>query len=357
MKVVGISSFLTLCACLVGAKSFDQFKKVSVLPATVEPAHIVADGRETAILSIRSFSSERPVILFAGDNRGAVIEKVEKQRDRWNATIRAGVLPGPLSLRVEVAGYRTATVQLTTLPDYTDRASDGTPDFLRLDDDQDQESFRSWFVWLAEVQYFRPPENRPREIDDCAALIRYAYREALHAHDSAWANASGLPEFPQFDSPGKYHYPFTPLAAALFRSKPGPFQPADLRNGAFLQFADAQTLWRFNTYLISRNIADALPGDLLFFRREVGPEAFHSMIYVGSSNLRPDRRRYLIYHTGPTHSGTQIDPGEIRRPAEEELLRFPQPEWRPVASNPAFLGVFRWNILRRFTNESDALPR
>ena len=40
------------------------------------------------------------------------------------------------------------------------------------------------------------------------------------------------------------------------------------------------------------------------------------------------------------------DPGEIRRLTVEELMRFPQPEWRPIAANPSFLGVSRWNILR-----------
>ena len=30
-----------------------------------------------------------------------------------------------------------------------------------------------------------------------------------------------------------------------------------------------------------------------------------------------------------------------------ELLRYPQPEWRPVPGNRTFLGVFRWNILRK----------
>ena len=65
------------------------------------------------------------------------------------------------------------------------------------------------------------------------------------------------------------------------------------------------------------------------------------MIYLGESKIRPDGHRYLLYHTGPTGA----DPGELRRPTVEELMRFPQPEWRPETSNPSFLGVFRWNIL------------
>jgi uncharacterized protein YfaT (DUF1175 family) len=116
----------------------------------------------------------------------------------------------------------------------------------------------------------------------------------------------------------------------------------DLKNGEFLQFADAQTLRRFNTHLVSRDLSRARPGDLLFFRRQTNPATFHGMIYVGESKIRPDGHRYLLYHTGPTDS----DPGEIRRPTVDELMRFPQPEWRPIAANPAFLGVMRWNILR-----------
>ena len=194
------------------------------------------------------------------------------------------------------------------------------------------------------------PDMRLRvrfEINDCAALIRYAYREALHAHDSAWANSARLPVIPAFDSVAKYQYPFTPLEAALFRTRPGPFRAADLSNGAFLQFADAQTLWRFNVRFLSRDLSRALPGDLLFFRQESDHVTFHSMIYLGKSQIRPDGERYVLYHTGPTGS----DPGEIRRLTVEKLMRFPQAEWRPVAANTSFLGVGRWNILRGETDE------
>jgi len=40
------------------------------------------------------------------------------------------------------------------------------------------------------------------------------------------------------------------------------------------------------------------------------------------------------------------DPGEIRRPSLQELLRHPEPQWRPAGTNRNFLGVYRWNILR-----------
>jgi uncharacterized protein YfaT (DUF1175 family) len=146
---------------------------------------------------------------------------------------------------------------------------------------------------------------------------------------------------PALDAVAKYQYPYTPLGAALFRVRPGAFRASDLSDNAFAQFADAQTLWRLNSHFVSRRIAAASPGDLLYFRQETGDERFHSMIYIGESQLRRDGERYFVYHTGPRAG----DPGEIRRLSVTELTRFPQTEWRPLESNAAFLGVYRWNIL------------
>jgi uncharacterized protein YfaT (DUF1175 family) len=72
---------------------------------------------------------------------------------------------------------------------------------------------------------------------------------------------------------------------------------------------------------------------------------FHSMIFLGPSQIGKDAGRYLVYHTGPDAGG----PGEIRRPTLDELRRFPEPDWRPLPENPRFLGVFRWNILRKIS--------
>ena len=43
-----------------------------------------------------------------------------------------------------------------------------------------------WFTYLAEAQYHAPA--LPPEITDCAALLRFAYREALREHDGRWAS-------------------------------------------------------------------------------------------------------------------------------------------------------------------------
>jgi uncharacterized protein YfaT (DUF1175 family) len=222
-----------------------------------------------------------------------------------------------------------------------DSLEDGTPDFLRLDNPGDRQSFRRWFTYLAEAQYFQQPQLRPAEIVDCAALLRYAYRESLRVHDPGWSDAARVPVVPPFEPVAKYRYPHTPLGAALFRVRSGSFRQSDLSDGAFAQFADAKTLWRLNCHRVSRRLAAARPGDLVFFRRESGDETCHSMIYLGDSHFTRDGNRYLVYHTGPDGN----DPGEMRRFTVEEMLRFPRSEWRPLESNGSFLGVYRWNIL------------
>jgi uncharacterized protein YfaT (DUF1175 family) len=153
-----------------------------------------------------------------------------------------------------------------------------------------------------------------------------------------------LPLVPAYASIEKYNYPHTPLHAGLFRVRGGPFQKVDLTNGAFAQFADAKTLERYNTYFVSRDIHRALPGDLLFFRRAERDDrtVFHSMIFVGHSRIRSSSLMYVVYNTGPDGATK----GEMRMLTVDQLLQFPQPEWRPYASNRQFLGVFRWNILR-----------
>lgn len=317
---------------------------------SIRPARIAADGYDSAILAIESDALKPPRISFSDSAHGVAVEEIAKHDGKWRARIRAGVVPGRIGLRVETPGHRASATELNLDLDTRDSASDGTPDFLRLDTGHDRQEFRRWFSFVAESQYFLSVAARPAEINDCAALIRYAYREALHAHDSAWTESARLPVIPAFDSVEKYQYPYTPLGPALFRTHSGIFAAPDVSNGTFLQFADARTLWRFNTHPVSRDLVRAVPGDLLFYRQQTEHVTFHSMIYLGESQLQRDGRRYVLYHTGREGS----NPGEIRRLTVEELMRFPQPEWRPLASNPNFLGVARWNILRTGTEEADA---
>ncbi|HEY0795307.1 MAG TPA: DUF1175 family protein [Acidisarcina sp.] len=234
--------------------------------------------------------------------------------------------------------YRNAhaSILLHFAPDADDRFGDGTPDFLRLHSASDRLAFRGWFTALADTAAALAAEKLPREIDDCAALLRWCYRGALHAHDEAWQSMMPLDTLPPIPSVVQYAYPFTPLGASLFRVHPGVYQAADRGNGNFAQFADAKTLWQQNTFFLSRNVAAARPGDLLFFRQLEQNSPYHSMILTGAAHA------WAVYHTGPTAHGL----GEVRRVALADLLRHPDSRWRPIPQNSNFLGVYRWNILR-----------
>ncbi len=185
-------------------------------------------------------------------------------------------------------------------------------------------AFRGWFCWLAEIVYHMPEKQRPKEIKDCSSLARFAYREALRRHDAAWLGRWGLPAPP----------PLADVPAAvtpLFR----------VEGDAPRHFADAANLMKHNTRLVSRDCRAAAAGDLLFFRQAAVDGGHHTMLYLGRSLCDGSDGPYVVYHTGPDGEFA----GEMRRPALAELMRHPEPRWRPAAGNPSFLGVFRWNLL------------
>jgi uncharacterized protein len=244
---------------------------------------------------------------------------------------------------------------------WSDSYGDGTPDFLRLTDPADQAAFRRWFTLIAQYQAVRPKTEVPAEITDCASLLRYSYREALKRHNEAWITDAGIEVSAPPGEIRAWSYPHSPLGTALFRVRPGEFQPSDIGNGAFAQFADARTLVERNTFFVSRDVREVLPGDLLFYRQFGQSSPWHSMIVT-----RAGVDAELVYDTGPDHlhqaleyrrsvppprsapegRGASSSPGELRRVAMAELLDHPQPQWRPLPANPNFLGVYRWNILR-----------
>jgi uncharacterized protein YfaT (DUF1175 family) len=247
----------------------------------------------------------------------------------------APVNPG-VSRLVLGFGQQHAQVLLHFADAPGDRFGDGTPDFLRLHTAADRMAFRSWFTALADAAAALAPERLPKEIDDCAALLRWCYRNALHAHDEVWQTTLPLDSLPPLPSIEQYAYPFTPLGAALFRVRAGTYQAQDSGNASFAQFADARTLWQENTFFVTRNVAAARPGDLLFYRQLEQNSPYHSMILTGRAH------DWAVYHTGPIGNG----PGEVRRVALADLVHHPDSRWRPISQNSNFLGVYRWNILR-----------
>jgi uncharacterized protein len=187
----------------------------------------------------------------------------------------------------------------------------------------DRTAFRLWFTFLAEAHFSVEPLKRPREIQDCSSLVRYAYREAFARHDAEWIRRNALPAVPGLP-------PLSGRSGPLFETGEG-----------VRHFADAETLMRRNCVRVSEDLSRARPGDLLFYQQEPGAGGWHVMVYLGVSQLEPDGERYVIYHTGPVRG----KPGEIRRPSVSELMRHPEPRWRPVRGNPAFRGLYRWKIL------------
>jgi uncharacterized protein YfaT (DUF1175 family) len=313
----------------------------STLLVKISEPQLPADGFSSAEIKVHSSVGRelRDLTVTVSDPHRGLVEFVNVAGDTASASVRAGVIPGEVNLRVAVGGFAPRELTLRTYLDSGDSFGDGTPDFLRLHDAADKQTFRRWFTFLAESQYYKG-KNLPAEIDDCAALARFAYREALREHDAAWAKAMALPVG---GSSGirQYQYPYTPLGGALFRVREGRFAASDIEDGAFAEFADVKTLWHYNTHLVSRDLGHALPGDLLLFRHD-GKMPFHAMIFLGRSQTETSHEEFVVYHTGPTGKLS----GEIRRLSTMELLSYPDARWRPIPSNPGFLGIYRWNILR-----------
>jgi uncharacterized protein len=310
---------------------------------SIEPAQIIlpADGAEHEALRIHL------PWLGSVTADSSNLRLLESKSGTINGLLQAPVTPGHIQLHLHWR-QRLLLIPVTFTFDPNDSYSDGTPDFLRLHTTQDRHAFRTWFTNIAEAQADLP--QIPTEINDCAALLRFSYREALHVHDEAWL-ATHSPTHsidPVAPSIQQYVYPQTPLGPNLFRVRPGPFLAEDIQNDSFAQFADARTLMQHNTYLVSRDLRQARPGDLIFYRQldqdspyDV-PDAthyrspFHSMIVCGET------ANWVVYHTGPIHHSE----GEMRRLSMSDLLHHPDARWRPVNENANFLGVYRWNILR-----------
>lgn len=287
---------------------------------------------------------QKRIILLYGHGSAIQLQMKELTADPQGLKERDLVIfsPGGDSFRFELIGKDGGTKlksnqlvtrsQLYSLIDsmpmrqYEKRSPQAVANPPNLDS-ADQRAFRLWFSFLAEAQFFNDPERRPRDIIDCASLVRYAFREALSRHDSQWIARNALPTVPTLPA---------------IRSQSGPLfiTPQGLRH-----FADAKNLMRHNTRRVGPTLERARPGDLLFFEQPDQSSSWHVMVYLGKSQLESSGDNWVVYHTGPVTQSILKHPGEMRRLRVSELLAHPQPRWRPVAGNPAFLGLYRWNIL------------
>jgi uncharacterized protein YfaT (DUF1175 family) len=220
---------------------------------------------------------------------------------------------------------------------------DGLPDIAELRTFNDRENFRRWFTWVAEMQFYNLSDRWNAEQRDCAGLVRFAFREALRQHDRLW-----------FQRMGENYDPVAPdltpnfaasLAGKFFRTAPGTYTPGDIAEGRFSEFADAQTLKTFNVDYAGRDRNQAKPGDLLFFHQPwVQKYPFHVMIFVGEPRVASEGTHdWVVYHTGASPN----DAGAVKKVRLAVLDQHPDKRWRPVSTNPNFLGFFRLKILNQ----------
>lgn len=197
---------------------------------------------------------------------------------------------------------------------------------VRLPDESDRASFRLWFAFLADAQFYRPT----RDVTDCAGLVRHAFREALRPHGPEWHRQYRLEVTPSF-SDVRHPPPADANLWPLFKVAPG----------RYAEFADARTIIRLNTRSLGRDPRAARPGDLLYFRQPDQDSPDHVMIFVGGSLFDRTAEDWVVYHTGPDSTG----PGEVRKLRLIDLQHHPSARWRPVPANPRFVGVFRLAVL------------
>jgi uncharacterized protein YfaT (DUF1175 family) len=165
------------------------------------------------------------------------------------------------------------------------------------------ELLRQAAVDVALAQVKAPSDAWQPEQRDCAGLVRFTYRQAYRRI---------APER---------------LSKPLFWSAAGP-----------VDFADAEALLGFNFGRLGRDVVaeHALrSGDVVAFRqaREDG-DAFHLMLVVAPQD-KAHGDLHVVYHPGEKGASGRL--GRLRDLATQAPL-----EWRPVASNPSFLGFFRF---------------
>ncbi|NUU34426.1 DUF1175 domain-containing protein [Pseudomonas sp. C2B4] len=183
-------------------------------------------------------------------------------------------------------------------------------------DVQQSQVFRAWFVRIAQEQLSQGPSPRWYQ-QDCAGLVRFAANEALKVHDEKWLRSNGLSNR------------YLPPELQLSDAQRGLAQQWQQGSGKVGPYVNAIKLIQFNSQLVGRDVAQARPGDLMFF--DQGDDQ-HLMIWMG---------RYIAYHTGTT---TPTDNG-MRSASLQQLMTWKDTRWIPDAANPNFIGVYRLNFL------------
>lgn len=255
--------------------------------------------------------------------------------------VRAGHAPG----RFVITHPEAAPVEVELRLDTRDADEDGLPDAAELLTGEDRAAFVRWFTTLAEAQHRQLDDGWAKVHQDCAGLVRFAYREALKRHDDAWLAKRRY--LPRIDHPDvqAIRYPTLPFMGDLPFSVTGRrFDAAKPASEQFTAAPNARTLWQANTRFVSRDLADARAGDLIFYRVPYGRGSrMHTMIVLGarSGASHTEAGRRVVYHTGASGEAE----GEVRLVDLETLAAHPDSDWHPTADNPRFLGVHRLALI------------
>lgn len=224
-----------------------------------------------------------------------------------------------------------------------DSDSDGIPDKAELRSFDDRQNFKRWFATIAEMQFYQVSEEWNTEQRDCAGLIRFAWREALRKHDRPWFQKMRADYEPIAPDVRAFSLDTNPLGEKLFRANFGAFQEGDLAAGKFAEFADARTLKNFNCVFVSRDRRRAERGDLMFFHQPwVQKFPYHAMIFIADPVRDGEGAAdWVVYHTGASPTSE----GSLKKVRLAVLDQHPDKRWRPIESNPNFLGFFRLKML------------
>ncbi len=228
-------------------------------------------------------------------------------------------------------------------PNWLDSDQDGFPDAAELTSASDRESFRKWFTAIAELQFYQLSDAWNVEQRDCAGLVRFAMREALRPHDRLWFQKMGAGYEAIAPDVQAVKLETSLLGEKLFRVDFGDYKKSDVPDHKFSEFADARTLKNYNVVFISRDAAQAQPGDLLFYQQAFAQRyPYHVMIFLGAARQAGEGAKdWLVYHTGTSPD----DAGTIKKVRLSVLSQHPDPRWRPMEQNKNFLGFFRLKIL------------
>jgi|GEM_PF-226883 len=353
-------TLITAALVVGGILAYRSLDGVSSVTVELTPQEIPADGVTSALLRVKiisRFGNEKTLEALSMPPQVAVVEGKELVRviqlaDSLSWRIVPYAVTGDVVFHVRVPGMpRPIEARLRLTASLADRDRDGYPDVMELTSESDRSAFRRWFVTVALAQL--------RHIDDgwndrdCAGLARYCYREALKRHDSAWRAGRQWLVTAAIPDVQKYNYPNVPLVGTrVFNAgtrgevieggnearitRPASTTPSHTTGplSPFSTFAEAARLKDNALGFVGREPERALPGDLLFYLNDTDPRwPYHTMIYCGNGAT--------VYHTGPDDS----KPGIMKRMTLQQLAAHPNPRWHPVASNPYFLGFYRWKIL------------